>query len=490
MEVLEFLKKYERAKSQREKWEDNWQDCYDYVMPQRGSFFNNVSAGAKTGEKLYDATAPDAVDNLGANLLANLTPPSSPWFSLVCGPALNADEKNSVSKVLERDSNIIQSNFDRPNFVVEVHQCYLDLIIAGTACLLFEEAPIGDLSAFKFTAVPLSQVVLSEGNDGKLNTTYREYKLTYNQLKKRFPKADLPKRMVKLAEEDPFIKFSCVEGVMPKGNAFLYKAVLKEYDLELKETIMDYSPFINFRWVKSPGETYGRSPVMKALPDIKTANKVVELVLKNASISATGIWQADDDGVLNPATVKLTPGTIIPKAVGSSGLTPLSMPGKFDVSQLVLNDLRDRIKHALWTDKLGAIGARNMTATEVLERSAEMNKVLGATFGRLRAELLTPLVLRAMSILKRRGEISDLRVDGRFVFLEYKSPLAQSQAQADIKNVLYWVQSASSLGQEGLSSINMTEVAKWLGKKLGVPDNLINSDIGVPEIPLEEAVAL
>ena len=75
--------------------------------------------------------------------------------------------------------------------------------------------------------------------------------------------------------------------------------------------------------MKAPGEGYGRSPVMKALPDIKTANKVVELVLKNASIAVTGIWQADDDGVLNPAAVKLVPGAIIPKAVGSAGLAPL-----------------------------------------------------------------------------------------------------------------------------------------------------------------------
>ena len=84
------------------------------------------------------------------------------------------------------------------------------------------------------------------------------------------------------------------------------------------------SPAIAFRWLKAPGEIYGRGPVMKALPDIRTANKVVELVLKNASIAVTGIWQAEDDGVLNPDTVKLVPGAIIPKAPGSAGLTPLA----------------------------------------------------------------------------------------------------------------------------------------------------------------------
>lgn len=153
-----------------------------------------------------------------------------------------------------------------------------------------------------------------------------------------------------------------------------------------------------------PGEIYGRSPVMKALPDIKTANKVVELILKNASIAVTGIWQADDDGVLNPANIELVPGAIIPKAVGSEGLKPLDMPGRFDVSQSILDDLRSRIRHALLIDKLGQLDGRKMTATEVIERSSEMALLLGATYGRLQSELLTPMIRRAYAILRRRGK--------------------------------------------------------------------------------------
>src|SRR6185503_12624376 len=146
-------------------------------------------------------------------------------------------------------------------------------------------------------------------------------------------------------------------------------------DLPLAEGSFEQPPFVTFRWIKGAGELYGRSPVMTALPDIKTANKVVELILKNASIAVTGIWLADDDGVLNPANIKLVPGSIIPKAVGSAGLTPLQAPGRFDVSQLVLDDLRARIRHALMADALGQIDAPKMTATEVLERSAEMSRI-------------------------------------------------------------------------------------------------------------------
>ena len=56
-----------------------------------------------------------------------------------------------------------------------------------------------------------------------------------------------------------------------------------------------------------------------------------------------------------------------------------------------------------------------MTATEVLERAAEMARVLGATYGRLQSELLSPLVTRARGILARRGEIPDLPLDNRMV---------------------------------------------------------------------------
>ena len=138
---------------------------------------------------------------------------------------------------------------------------------------------------------------------------------------------------------------------------------------------------------------------MSALPDIKTVNKVVELILKNASIAVTGIWLADDDGVLNPANIKLVPGSIIPKAVGSAGLTPLQAPGRFDVSNLMLGDLRARIRHTLLIDRLGPTSGPRMTATEVVERASETTRLLGATYGRLQAELLTPLLTRAVAIL-------------------------------------------------------------------------------------------
>lgn len=379
------LRQYAQAQNIKENWVNIWQDCYDYALPQRASFTQTMQRGASRMEHIFDATAMDAVDSLASSMLANLTPLWTQWFGLKPGPDLSAEEADKIAPALEKIGKTIQDHFDRSNFAVEIHQCYLDLIVGGTASLHFEENQPGAFSAFKFKSTPLNAITLAEGQSGYLDTTYRSLHLTLDQLKSRYPDPLFPlPDMGGNKESETY--YNVLELVKPSGLIYEYQAIMIEEGIDpyiIAKGVYQNAPFINFRWLKTPGEIYGRSPVMKALPDIKTANKVVELTLKNASIAVAGIWQADDDGVLNPANIQLTPGSIIPKAIGSKGLQALDMPGRFDISQLVLDNLQSSIRHALLADKLAPINSPRMSATEVLKRSAEMSMLLGATYGRL-----------------------------------------------------------------------------------------------------------
>ena len=478
--VAGIFTRYESSAKRRSAWENLWQECYDFALPQRGGFTFAQQPGTQRMERIYDATALDAVDQLAASMLGNLTPTWSQWFGLKPGPDLSPQEAELLAPVLEKAGKTIQDHFDRSNFAVEIHQCYLDLIVGGTASLFFEEAEPGGFSAFRFSAAPLTQVVLEEGESGFLDGTFRALSLTLDQIRSRYPLAEIPPDIARRASRDPQLTFKILEAILPDGLVYAYHACLVEDSANpilLASGRFTQSPVINFRWLKSPGEIYGRSPVMKALPDIKTANKIVELVLKNASIAVTGIWQADDDGVLNPANIELVPGSIIPKAVDSKGLQPLEMPGRFDVSELMLESLQGRIRHALMTDRLTPVNGPRMTATEVLERSAEMSMLLGATYGRLQSELLTPLITRAFSILKRRGEIPDIALDGRLVVVDYRSPLARNQGQRNVQNTLSWINSVIAMGPEAIGAVNMPQAARFLGEALGVPSDLIRKEL-------------
>ena len=477
-----MVDRYKKAAEKKQQWESVWKECYEYAFPQRENICSDdVYVQDKSCAHLFDGTAPDAVDQLASSLLSELTPVWAKWFGLRAGYELSNAEAMQIADVLQHASDVLQQNFEHSNFGVEIHQCYLDLVTIGTACLLFEEAPIGASTAFHFYAVPLREIAFEEGASGRIDTTFRCSDVSVKDIIARFPNASVPPFCLDQAEKNSEYKLKLLETVMPadfgsgyKYTAFAYDEIYDKECFMLREGQFETSPFINFRWLKAPGEIYGRSPVMKALPDIKTANKVVELILKNASISVTGIWQADDDGILNPANIKLVPGAIIPKAVGSKGLTPLEAPGRFDISQLVLEDLRARINHALLADRLEQISGPSMTATEVLERSAEISRILGATFGRLQSELLTPLLKRAFSILRRRGDIRNFDLDGKIVDLQYKSPLALAQARQDIKNVVQWFEMLSHFGKDGMAFINAPEAVRWLAGTLSVPVNLLS----------------
>ena len=395
-----LLQMYKRALDMREPWLRRWADARRYTMPETDD----------DTAMLFDATAMDAVDNLAASLYTLLTPPESLWLNLVPESDLSPDAGTATVA--------LRANLNDSNFYTTVHQCYLDLVTLGTACLFMAENPIGASSAFSFTAIPMSDIAILP------NAVFHTTSMSLSDAIKKYPTWTVPANLRDTIKQAPDTPIKLVQSLVgTEFIAWLDSGGDIENNIVATGTF-ETNPYLIFRWSVTSGEIYGHSPVLRALPDIKTANKVVELVLKNATISVSGIWMADDDGVINLNNIDLTPGAIISKAVGSSGLTPLTSGANFDVSQLVLKDLRERIRHTLLADRLGLLSDKEMTATEIIARSSDMMRILGATYGRILHELIHPLCDRALQILSSRGLIAPIRLNSD-AELKYVAPIAQ-----------------------------------------------------------------
>lgn len=393
-------KMYRRALDARAPWLNRWDAAMRYTMPTDDT---DVAT-------LFDATAADAVDNLAASIYSLMTPPESLWISLV--PESDAAPDADTATVA------LRANLNDSNFYTTIHQCYLDLVILGTACLFMAETPIGASSAFSFTAVPMRDIAILPG------AVFHTATMPAHEVLEKYPTWTPPADVADQIKHDPATPLRLVQSLVgTEFTAWLDVGGNLENNIVARGTF-ETNPYIIFRWSVLSGEQYGRGPVLRALPDIKTANKVVELVLKNATIAVSGIWQADDDGVINLNNINLTPGAIIPKAVGSSGLTPLSSGADFDVSQIILKDLRERIRHALLADRLGLLSEKEMTATEIMARNSDMVRILGATYGRLLHEFIRPLTDRGLQILSRRGVIAPIVLNSD-AELKYIAPIAQ-----------------------------------------------------------------
>ena len=150
MDSAMLRRRFRTALQRRGHWQRHWQECYEFALPQRqesdvafGGFGSPGGAGGNVGKKqfdrVFDATAPDAVEQLAASLLGEITPPSGGWFQMVPGDDVALADKADLTDKLARAGRIVQGHFERSNFAVEIHQAYLDLVTVGTACLRLEE---------------------------------------------------------------------------------------------------------------------------------------------------------------------------------------------------------------------------------------------------------------------------------------------------------------------------------------------------------------
>jgi hypothetical protein len=476
-----YIERYQKAKAFRERWVPLFEECYEYALPQRESFYYE-EAGQRRDDKIFDETAVVGVQEFASRLQSGLVPNFARWADLLSGSEVPPEQRDQIDNELDEVTEYIFEVLQNSNFSQEVHESFMDLAV-GTGVLCAEE---GDaLNPVIFSAIPLPHVVLDTGPDDRIDHVYRERKnVKFSHLPIMFPNGTFdPKVMQQMSTENTttVLEIVCRDYERRNELAYLHYAICMSTKTVLhmkKMAGIGSNPFVCFRWSKCAGEVYGRGPLINALSAIKTTNLTIELILENAQMAISGIYQMEDDGVVNPDTIQLVPGSIIPKAMGSSGLQPINAAGRFDVAQLVLSDMRLNIKRALYNDMLGNPDKTPATATEVAERMADLSRRIGSAFGRLQAELVQPVLQRVIYILKKQGRIEVPTVNGREIKIRSVSPLAQAQANQDISSVARFLELVGGVfGPEMLNMlVDSEQTAVHLAKKFGVPESLIRDE--------------
>jgi hypothetical protein len=477
----QYIQSYQKAKAFRENWVPLFEECYEYALPQRESFYYE-EAGQRRDDKIFDETAVVGVQEFASRLQSGLVPNFARWADLMAGSEVPPEQREAVDNELDEVTEYVFEVLQNSNFSQEVHESFMDLAV-GTGVLCVEE---GDaINPVNFSAIPLPHVVLDTGPDDKIDHVYRERKkVKFDHLPIMYPKGVFDQKVMSLMGSDretTVLEVVCRDYKKKNEEAYFHYAICmttKTLVYSKEMTGLGSNPFVCFRWGKCAGEIYGRGPLLNALSAIKTTNLTIELILENAQMSISGIYQMEDDGVINPDTINLVPGSIIPKAMGSAGLQPIQAAGRFDVAQLVLSDMRLNIKRALYNDMLGNPDKTPATATEVAERMGDLARRMGSAFGRLQAELVQPVLQRVIYILKKQGRIEVPTVNGREVKVRSVSPLAQAQSNQDISSVARFLELVGgAFGPEMLQLlIDGEQTAIHLAKKFGVPESLIRDE--------------
>lgn len=480
----QVLKRHDQALRRKDDFRDLYEDAYEFALPQRNlydGYYDGKVGGSKKMQRVFDSTAINSTQRFANRLQSGIFPPQRKWCRLEPGPNIPEERRAEAQAALDVYVDKLFATLKQSNFDIAMGEFLLDLAV-GTAVMMVQ--PGDDTSPINFVPVPQFLVAFEEGANGQVDNVYRRMRMKAEAISRQWPDAKIEpgSQLARLIDQKPTEDVDLIEATVfdPKRGDYCYHVIYKEGKQELVYRRMKVSPWIVSRYMKVAGEIYGRGPLITAMPDIKTLNKTLELLLKNASLAIAGVYTAADDGVLNPATVKILPGAIIPVARNGgpqgASLTPLPKSADFNVSQIVINDLRGNIKRILLDESLPPDNMSARSATEVVERMKELAQNLGSAFGRLINETMIPLVEKILMVMDDRGLIDlPLRVNGLEVKVSAVAPLAMAQNMEEINAIMQYMQIAQQMGPEGQMSIKVGDTLDMIADRLGIPQKIRRS---------------
>jgi len=497
--AAELKNNLSRLMDRRSNFENHWQEVANLVIPRKSDIIDQKVRGDKRHTQVFDATAIHSLELLASSLHGMLTSSANRWFSLRFKEvALNEDDESK--EWLEDVTDKMYVAFQRSNFQQEIFETYHDLCAFGTAGMFVEE---DETDIVRFSARHIKEIYISENAKGLIDCIYRRFKLTAKAAVEKFGIENVSRQIQDVHKNSPFEDVEIVHVCKPRDiynpkklDKMNMPFVSIYFEMEGSHIIsiggFKEFPYVVPRFLKASNEIYGRSPGMNSLPDVKVLNKMVEVGLKAAQKQVDPPLLVPDDSLMLP--IRTAPGSLNYYRAGSRDRIEALNIGANNPLGLAMEDQRRKaISQTFHVDQLLVTENRNMTATEVAERSSEKMRILGPTLGRLQVELLNPTVIRVFNIMLRNNlfkQAPEILVDQE-IDVEYVSPMALAQKGQELSSIIRGLEIFGQIGAIApvTDYIDPQGLVKEIIKILGIPAKVIRSDAEVQQITEEKQAA-
>lgn len=490
--------RYEQRFSALNKDYDSWRQHYKelakYILPRSGRFYDHeFNEGQRFDQFIIDSSGTRAARTLAAGMMAGMTSPARPWFRVATVDQELMDRQD-VKEWTHAVMTLMRRIFAGSNTYRSLHTTYSNLGVFGTSASLIQQ-DFNDV--IRHYNQPTGRYRLALDTRGLVTTMYREFPYTVSQLMREFGKDKVSPAVRSLYNSGSLDEVVMVRHIieprydrdrnkrdnmnMPWASIYYEKGA--DNGVFLRESGYESFPGLTPRWSLEEGDTYGASPGMEALGDVK------QLQFSHETKDTAYDYQARPPLQL-PASLRgqehdLLPGgeTYYDDLGGQRGGIRSAFEVALDPRGMMENviDIRERINETFYANlftMLANSDRRQMTATEVAERHEEKLLVLGPVLERLHNELLDPLIDRTFDLMVSTGIMPTPPEDlqGKEIKVEYISMLAQAQQAVGVTAVdrlLGTVGSVSNFKPEVLDKLNGDQLVDDYADMLGVSPELI-----------------
>ena len=499
-----------RAEFKEKSWMSHGKELSDYIMPFLGKNLNSENNstekndGRKKHQEIINSVPKQAIRTCAAGIQGGLTSPSRPWFQLAL-PDEEMSEVESIRDWLHDVRNILLGVFSSSNFYSQMHALNYELCLFGTGVMIIEE----DMETIaRFKTLTYGEYVLQLDSKGRPAQLFRLFSMTADQLCEMFGDENLTETIKNaLLNGDSKTRFDVVHVIEKNQEKKQDKGDHRGMDWKsayfplvcdcggntiFRESGYRTCPFVAPRWQVIADNTYGYSPAMEALGDIKQLQKLERDKLMAIAKGVNPAMNAPTS--MRGKAANTLPGgiTYIDVQQGQQGFTE-SHQVRLNIADVraEIAAVETRIKETFFNNLFLASLAetKDMTAREVSERAQEKMMALGPILENLMSDSLDTIIDRVYSIcdqnLKLLPPTPKEMPAGVPIDIKYISLLAQAQkmvGNSSLEQLLMMIGQMAQMSPDVLHKFNADEFIDQYASALGVPPKIINSDEEVAKV--------
>ena len=485
-----LMSRAEELMADRRTTENTWQQIADNLLGRR-DFTTERTRGQQRNQRIYDDTSKVSGSLLAGAIHSLLTSPAARWFALRFeDPDLNdipeaAEWLNSAEKRM-----YAALAAPRANFHAQLAETYIDLIFFGTGGMFIDDVPgVGT----QFSARPLSELFLGEDPTGRIDTIVRKYKLTARQAVTLWgdgaKSASSAANAGKFEDKNDYLQIILPNDDMVVGHVDASGMPLASFHISMADHMIlgqggfHETPMAIPRWETDAGEVYGRGPGWNALSNQKMLNEMKKVKITAGQLNVNPPKMVDSEGVL-PGDLRFHPGAVIPINSVMAGMNPAIQPillgGDSRMTTEDIIDARRAVQDSFHHQLIETIRDPRMTATQVLELSAQMQRHLAPILGRMQTQLLEPIIERVFAIEARAGRlpVAPAELGNQPLKIDYVSPIARAQQTSDARAIIDFsgiVANLASVNPDVLDIVDFDKGTRELGDALGIPPTMLRN---------------
>lgn len=396
-----------------------------------------------------------------------------------------------ANKTLETNSTTTFEYMKGSNYYTEVAKAIKDAQFGAGIYKINEQN--SNTRPFSFEFMGYDNIKFTEDALGKPVIVFKEhYPMNGEDLVDRFsnyPDFKLPSQT---SEEEFDQKVNVIEvmiGMFDEGTG-LYKYYNAVYTAKFEECLCfrwtDYPVFIVFRWALDSSNCWGTGPardykdIFQSLKDNKEKRKRHRDKIIDPPGGFTGNLELMYKVGINAGDINYN-GSGLPG--DTVGYQPYNLGTNLIPLEQDINEARNAIQAAFLAQPLGTMDDPVRSATEQAMRIELFNKEWSTTGELINTEVLYPTFTACYMILKAKGILLDVELDGEgrnyveFSELLYMNELTRNTGLEEVNQVLNYYGLVGSVIPEDRRDllIKPEEFADYAADKMRIPKNVLPS---------------